>query len=124
MPAARPRTPSLPTCWTGSAIPTRRHSRDVQDNATGDFGVWVRDRKNRRQLPYRFERCGYVPVRNEAAKDGLWVIKRTRESRDGYGSTVTETARQVVYAKAEMSLADRLGAASRLAASGQFQKVK
>ena len=97
---------------------------DVQDNATGDFWVWVRDRRNRRQLPYRFERCGYVPVRNEAAKDGLWVIKRTRESRDGYGSTVTETARQVVYAKAEMSLADRLGAASRLAASGQFQKVK
>jgi Family of unknown function (DUF5906) len=72
----------------------------VQNAATGDFETWLRDRRNRRQLPYRFEQCGYVPVRNEAAKDGLWVINR---------------ARQVVYAKASLSLRDRLAAAHKLA---------
>jgi hypothetical protein len=58
-----------------------------------DFYWWLKDRKNRRQLPHRFETCGYVPVRNDAAKDGLWVIKG---------------ARQVVYAKASMSLNERI----------------
>jgi Family of unknown function (DUF5906) len=71
----------------------------VQNAATGDFEVWLRDRKHRRQLPFRFEQCGYVPVRNEAAKDGLWVINK---------------ARQVVYAKAELALRDRLAAAEQL----------
>ena len=51
----------------------------VQNEATGDFETWMRDRKNRRQMPYRFEQCGYVPVRNEAAKDGLWVINDKRQ---------------------------------------------
>ncbi len=52
--------------------------------ATGDFQAWIRDRKNRRVIPHRLEKCGYVPVRNDYAKDGLWKI---------YG------ARQAVYAK-------------------------
>jgi hypothetical protein len=64
-----------------------------------DFLVWIKDRRNRRQLPYRFEQCGYVPVRNDAAKDGLWVMKGVR---------------QVVYAKAELPLRERLEAAQRL----------
>jgi hypothetical protein len=72
----------------------------VQSESVGEFQIWIRDRRNRRQLPYRFERCGYVPVRNEAAKDGLWVINK---------------ARQVVYALASLSLRDRLDAAERLA---------
>jgi hypothetical protein len=72
----------------------------VQNEATGDFETWIRDRKNRRQIPYRFEQCSYVPVRNEAAKDGLWVINKVR---------------QVVYAKSSLSLRDRLAAAHRLA---------
>jgi hypothetical protein len=38
-------------------------------------------------------------VRNEAAKDGLWMIGR---------------ARQVVYAKASLSLHARLGAVQKL----------
>ena len=70
----------------------------VRGHATGEFAAWVCDRKNRRQLPYRFERCGYVPVRNDAAKDGLWVINETR---------------QVVYAKASLSVRDRLDAARK-----------
>jgi Family of unknown function (DUF5906) len=71
----------------------------VQNEAVGDFETWIRDRRNRRQIPYRFEQCGYVPVRNEAAESGLWVINKVR---------------QVVYAKSSLSLRDRLAAARRL----------
>ena len=72
----------------------------VQNEATGDFQTWIMDRKNRRQIPYRFEQCGYVPVRNDAAKSGLWVINGKR---------------QVIYARASMSSRDRLAAACELA---------
>jgi Family of unknown function (DUF5906) len=75
----------------------------VQDEANGDFQAWIKERKNRRQIPYRFEQCGYVPVRNGAAKDGLWVINQ---------------ARQVIYAKASLSLHDQLAAAARLVKLG------
>jgi hypothetical protein len=68
----------------------------------GGFIDWLDDRKNRRVIPHRLEACGYVPVRNDAAKDGLWKIKG---------------ARQVVYAKADLSIGDRLSAASRLTQS-------
>ena len=73
--------------------------RMVQAKATATFDDWLGDRRNRRQIPYRFERCGYVPVRNEAAKDGLWKING---------------ARQVVYAKATLSLHARFRAAEKL----------
>jgi hypothetical protein len=65
-----------------------------------EFQIWLNDHKNRRQIPHRFEKCGYVPVRNDAAKDGLWRISDKR---------------QVVYAKAELPLRDQLAAARRLA---------
>jgi hypothetical protein len=71
----------------------------VQAKTTGDFGDWIRDRRNRRQIPYRFEQCGYVPARNEAADDGLWRINDKR---------------QVVYAKASLSLRERREAAKKL----------
>jgi hypothetical protein len=71
----------------------------VQNAATGDFETWIRDRKHRRQIPYRFEQCGYVPVRNDAADDGLWRINDKR---------------QVVYAKASLSLRERLKEAEKL----------
>jgi hypothetical protein len=78
----------------------------VQNQASGDFDTWIRDRKNRRQISYRFEKCGYVPVRNDAADSGLWVINRTR---------------QVVYAKASLSVRDRLAAARRLTRTPEQQ---
>jgi hypothetical protein len=74
--------------------------QQVQNAATGDFETWIRDRRNRRQIPYRFEKCGYVPVRNDAADDGLWKIGKRR---------------QVVYAHATLTLRDRLAAAKKLA---------
>ena len=67
---------------------------------SSSFADWLTDRKNRRAIPHRFERCGYVPVRNDTAKDGLWVIRGTR---------------QVVYARTELSVRDRFAAASTLA---------
>src|SRR5262249_17126319 len=51
----------------------------VQNATCGDFHDWLKDLRNRRQIPYRFEQCGYVRVRNEAATDGLWVINEKRQ---------------------------------------------
>ena len=54
-------------------------------------------------IPYRMEQCGYVPIRNDAAKSGLWKINGTR---------------QVIYAKDTLPIRDRLAAARRLTNGG------
>jgi hypothetical protein len=71
----------------------------ITAKSTPPFSEWIADRKNRRVIPHRLKSCGYVPVRNDAAKDGLWKIKG---------------ARQVIYVKAELSVSDRLTAAGAL----------
>jgi hypothetical protein len=71
----------------------------VQNEAEGDFKTWLLDRKHRRQIPHRFDQCGYVPVRNQGNNQGLWVV---------------HGARQVIYAKASLPLRERLAAAGRL----------
>jgi hypothetical protein len=51
---------------------------------------WLRDRKNRRAIPHRLEQCGYVPVRNDAAESGLFVIiARAITTADGFDGTLT-----------------------------------
>ncbi len=45
-----------------------------------DFEYWLKDRKNRRQVPYRFEAVGYTRYRNPDSKDGLLKIKGKREA--------------------------------------------
>jgi hypothetical protein len=67
--------------------------------APDGFREWLRDRKNSRRIPHRMEECGYVPVRNSGAKDGLWKV-------DG--------KRQVIYARAELSVPESFNAAFRL----------
>jgi len=47
----------------------------IAQRASATFGEWLRDRKNARKVPHRLEECGYVPVRNAGAKDGLWKAK-------------------------------------------------
>jgi hypothetical protein len=47
--------------------------------ATGNAAEWLMDRKNRRAIPHRMERCGYTPLRNHNAKDGYWKIAGTRQ---------------------------------------------
>ena len=59
----------------------------LQTAATGDLVIWLTERKNRRLIPHRLETCGYTPVRNNFAKDGLWKISG---------------ARQVIYAKSDL----------------------
>ena len=69
--------------------------------AMGEIETWIKDRKNRRTIPHRLEKCGYVPVRNDAAKSGLWIINGTR---------------QVVYARNSLSIRERIKAANSLVA--------
>ncbi len=72
----------------------------VEGNTTSAaFLDWIKDRRNRRSLPYRFERCGYQPIRNDTAKDGLWKIRGKR---------------QVIYARITLSTAEQLKAARAL----------
>jgi hypothetical protein len=71
----------------------------VQSAAQGDFADWINDRKNRRMVGPRFEACGYIALRNDAAKDGLWKIAGSR---------------QVIYVKNTLSLAEQIRAARKL----------
>ena len=64
-----------------------------------DIIDWLKDRKNRRAIPHRLEKCGYVPVRNDTAISTLWVINGKR---------------QVIYGRKDLSERDRYRAASRL----------
>jgi hypothetical protein len=68
---------------------------EVTSNASPEFATFLSDRKNSRKLPHRFEACGYIPLRNSDAKDGLWKIGGRR---------------QVVYASAERSAKDQRAA--------------
>ena len=70
------------------------------DKAAGtEAGEWLMDRKNRRAIPHRLERCGYMQVRNPDRGDGLWILQGKR---------------QVVYAKASMSPREQIAAAKKL----------
>lgn len=71
----------------------------VAEVARSDFYDWLNDRRNRRQIPHRFETAGYVRVRNDAAEDGLWKIKSKRVA---------------VYAKKELPKRERISAAQNI----------
>jgi Family of unknown function (DUF5906) len=68
--------------------------------ATGYIFDELMVRKNRRAIPHRLERCEYVSVQNPNNKKGLWVLKGER---------------QVIYAKVNLPLAERIRAARELA---------
>jgi hypothetical protein len=70
----------------------------LRNGAERDLADWLGDRKNRRTIPHRLESCGYVPVRNPDADDGLWKIRGRR---------------QAVYGKTAVPLRDRLAAVQR-----------
>ena len=67
-----------------------------------EFGLWLRDRANRRRIPHRLETCGYAAVPNPYANSGLWRV-------DG--------RRQIVYAKISLPRGDQAKAAETLANS-------
>jgi hypothetical protein len=112
--APPPKTPAFWDIVDASRAPEDAELADVIDelgnphaltlatisiHATGTFLTWILDRKNRRAIPHRLEQCGYVPIRNAAAKDGLWKIN---------------AARQVVYARSSLSIRDRFAAANAI----------
>jgi hypothetical protein len=67
-----------------------------------DFRQWLKDRRNRRQIPHRMEVAGYVPTRNPSATDGLWKIQGRR---------------QAVYARKALSPREQLAAAAALSSA-------
>jgi hypothetical protein len=69
------------------------------EKAQGGTTDWLMDRRNRRAIPHRMERCGYSPVRNPTAADGLWKLKG---------------GRQVIYARTTLSHDERVRAAREL----------
>jgi hypothetical protein len=71
---------------------------DLAQFASEDIKEMFQDRKNRRAIPHKLSKCGYVPVRNTQAKDGLWVV---------------EGKRQVIYAPKALSLSDQLALAEK-----------
>jgi uncharacterized protein DUF5906 len=112
--APPPKTPAFWDIVNASSAPEDAELADLIDKlknldaltlaqliniATGDFTEWLMARKNRRSVPHRLERCGYVSVRNPEAKDGLWKLK------DG---------RQAIYAKASLSPVEAIAAARKL----------
>jgi hypothetical protein len=62
------------------------------------FAEWLRDRKHARQVPHRFQECGYVAVRNPNSAHGHWKVG---------GKRLT------IYAKESIPLRDRINAAYR-----------
>ena len=75
----------------------------ITAKASGEFEAWIRDRKNRRSIPHRLEKCGLIPFRNDTAQSGLWRISGIR---------------QVIYVQASLQPVERLRAARKLAGEG------
>lgn len=68
------------------------------------FREWLQDRRNARQIPHRLEDAGYTAVRNDGAQSGLWVVSGKR---------------QVIYARRDLPIRDRIGAATALCREGR-----
>jgi hypothetical protein len=64
------------------------------------FAEWLRDRRNARRVPHRFEDCHYVVVRNPHDTEGRWKM-------DG--------KRHTVYGKTSLTERERIDAAFKLA---------
>jgi Family of unknown function (DUF5906) len=71
----------------------------VAARAAPAFAEWLRDRKNARRIPHRFEDCGYVAVRNPNDTEGRWKISGRRHT---------------IYGRATLTENDRLAAAFKL----------
>lgn len=69
-----------------------------------ELAQMLRDRSQRRSIPHRMERAGYVPVRNPNAADGLWKMQGRR---------------QVIYANKRLTLADQSRSAAALVSDGR-----
>ena len=68
--------------------------------ANGALAEWLSERKNRRALPHRLERCGYIAIKSPTTDRGHWVIDHKQHR---------------IYAKSTLSARARLEAAHKLA---------
>ena len=98
-PAARPRTPSSPTCSTSWATPTPSPWRSCAPRPTRILTSGCPTGATAAPSPTGLNSCGYVPVRNPDTDDGLWRISKKR---------------QAVYVNASLSATDRSRIAERL----------
>lgn len=71
--------------------------------ASPGLATFLLERKNRKAASHRIADAGYEQVRNDLAKDGLWVIKK---------------ARKAIYAKSTLTLQERMSAAKQFAERG------
>jgi hypothetical protein len=74
--------------------------------AAEDLGKFLWERKNRKAVSHRILAAGYEVVRNDTAKDGLWVVKN---------------ARKTIYANKSLTVPERVKAAQELAAGKQWR---
>jgi hypothetical protein len=79
----------------------------IGENADYDLKMWLRDRRNNRQMPHRMGACGYTPVRNPYETEGRWKIGGKH---------------QIVYARTDLSPRARLDAATALVRSGRVAR--
>lgn len=74
----------------------------IASSATEDFAAWLRDRRNSRAIPHKLDTAGYVAVRNDDAKDGLWRVGMRRCA---------------IYARRDLARRDAIAAAQNLSAN-------
>lgn len=75
-------------------------SKLASTTSSASFRDFLTDRRNARQIPHRLEAAGYVAVRNPAdVRDGQWKINGKR---------------QMVYARKELAIRERIAAATSL----------
>jgi hypothetical protein len=70
---------------------------------------WLRDRNNRKAIPHRLEKCGYVRTPNpNNPRQGIWIVKLWETHS---GRTPEQISRRMqVYAKASLSYNERVKA--------------
>jgi hypothetical protein len=73
------------------------------EKANPETADWLLDRRNRRALPHRLERCGYTSVRNPDATDGRWRVG-------------AQGKKQIVYANTDLTTDQQMAAARKLKA--------
>jgi hypothetical protein len=81
----------------------------IERGAGTDSADWLMDRRNRRSIPHRMERCGYTQVRNPNADDGQWRLQGKRQN---------------IYAKASLTPREQIEAARKLAATSPEAKQR
>ena len=91
---------------------------EVANVADGQLRDWLKDQKNRRILPHRFELVGYIPVRNPAAESGggLWKIAKVKNGfiNNQLRPLSIERERKVIYVQKTLTIQDQFKAAARL----------